>query len=333
MIYRFPQNNFTGGITFPDDVGATFGASSDGIWRWDNTNEWMELVMGSAEYRFRGAYSQAGAASALKLNHMVPGEATLSGVTTPTTSFSTWFWANTTMVSATSVVTDLYYFDLPVPVAGAAGATNVWSLYARGGVKIDGIATIAGATTLAATAINGAITGTGTLTKTLLIPASAFVPTTTTPAAGPYLVEYGTNDVDVPVIRFADAADSYAVAHVTMPDGWNGSTVTARVLWTPTTGGGASATETVEFDIDMRSIGDDDAIDQAWGTAVAATDVVIATTDLHRTAATAAITPSGTPAGGELLVIRVMRDESESTIVGGIDMLGVQIEFTSLVTD
>ncbi len=193
---------------------------------------------------------------------------------------------------------------------------------------------VTGITTLAATVINGAISGTGTLTRTLMIGAESFTPSTTTPCQGPFLVEYGTNDVDVWALRFPDGADSYGFVRVTMPDGWNGGTVTAEVEWTPTVGGGSASAETVAFDIDMISQGNDEAIDVAFGAAVQIDDVVLSTVlDIHHSPVSGAITAAGTPAGGETLVIRIMRDESQSNIVGGIDVLSVKIRYVATVSD
>ncbi len=71
--------------------------------------------------------------------------------------------------------------------------------------------------------------------------------------------------------------------------------VTALVLSTAT----HVCADTVTWDVSMMSIGDDDVLDTAFGTAQSVSDDTTATGDFQRTAETSAITCSGSPVGGD----------------------------------
>jgi len=139
--------------------------------------------------------------------------------------------------------------------------------------------------------------------------------------------EYGTNDVDLYVLAFDKDNDEYAQWTVAMPSDWDGGTVTAEFYWTYDTG---SAAEVVVWGIQGRSYGDDEAVDQAWGTAQTVSDAAIAAGDVHVSAATSAVTLAGTPAAGELVQFRVFRDANSAsdTLAGDALLLGVMITFT-----
>lgn len=109
-----------------------------------------------------------------------------------------------------------------------------------------------------------------------------------------------------------------------MPSDYNGGTVTAVFYWTATTGTGV-----VNWAIQGRAYGDDDALDQAQGTAVPVSDTLITANDVHISAATAAITLAGTPAASEFVQFRVYRDTGATdTLTGDARLLGVRITFT-----
>ena len=167
--------------------------------------------------------------------------------------------------------------------------------------------------------------GTTSMKQAFLLTAGAGRATTTAGCSAPTLIEAGTNDVDYVVLDFDKDTDEYAFwGPVVTPYNWDGSTVTATLYWTAAAG---SAGQTVVWSIQMASRANDEAIDAAWGTAVAVSDALIATGDVHRTPASGAITPAGTPAGGELLFVRVMRDVSEDTLAGDARLIGVWIEY------
>lgn len=138
-------------------------------------------------------------------------------------------------------------------------------------------------------------------------------------------VEFGTNKVNVYTLDFDSSADEFAEWSIWMPDDWSGGTLTAKFLWTASSGSGD-----VIWGIQGRSFANDEAIDQAWGSAQTVTDTLLATGDIHITSATAAITLAGTPAGGEFVQFRVYRDADAGGDTLGADarLLGVKLTYT-----
>jgi hypothetical protein len=167
--------------------------------------------------------------------------------------------------------------------------------------------------------------GITSMKQTIVLTAGAGRATTTAGCSAPTLIEAGTNDVDYVVLDFDKDTDEYAFwGPVVMADNWDGSTVTAVFYWTAAAG---SADQTIAWAIQMASRANDEAIDAAWGTAVTVSDALIATGDVHVSAASGAITPAGTPAGGELLFVRVMRDVSEDNLAGDARLIAIKIEY------
>jgi hypothetical protein len=173
---------------------------------------------------------------------------------------------------------------------------------------------------------NNVILANTTATRTLVLTAAGGVPTTTSGCASPAKVEAGTNDVDYYVLDFDATSTEYAVWNVVMPDNYDGGTVTAKFYWTSAAGGAGG---TVVWGLAGRAFADDEAIDQAFGTAQEVSDDWIANGDVHVTSATAAITLGGTPAGGEYVVFRVYRDPGDASddLTGDARLMAVKIEY------
>jgi hypothetical protein len=162
-------------------------------------------------------------------------------------------------------------------------------------------------------------------TGQLVLMASGGWPSSTSGCRVHNKTEYGTNDVDVYSLDFDNNADEYAQWSVVMPSDWDAGTVTAVPFWTCT---GAGAEQTVCFGLQGRSYGNDDALDQAWGTAQTSSDTWIADGDVHKGPATSAITLAGTPAAGELVQFRLFRDVSEDTLGVDAQFLAWVVTFT-----
>ena len=160
--------------------------------------------------------------------------------------------------------------------------------------------------------------------RTLILSAAGGSPTTTIGCGGPTKVEAGTNDVDYYALEFDTTTEERAFWGVQMPDNYDGGTITARFVWT--NAGGAS-TETVVWGIRARCFGDDDAIDQAYGTEVTVTDTFLAQGDVHISADSSAVTIAGTPAGGKFVVFNVGRKVASDNLTGDARLLAVHIEY------
>jgi hypothetical protein len=161
--------------------------------------------------------------------------------------------------------------------------------------------------------------------RTIVIPAGAMSPTTTAGCADVATVEAGTNDVDYKVLDFDKATEENAFCVFAMPDSWDGGTITATFIWTSTVTSGD-----VIWGIKGRAFANDDAIDQAYGTAVTVTDTAIASGDVHISSATGAMTFAGTPAGGQLVQIKVYRDADDGGDTADADarLIAVKIEYS-----
>jgi len=147
--------------------------------------------------------------------------------------------------------------------------------------------------------------------RSIFLSAQSGIPTTTAPCASATQVESSTNDVNYYHLAFDKTTVEYAEWNFAMPDNYDGGALTARFYWTV-----ASSSLNVIWRIAGRAFADSDAIDQAFGTAVAVTDTVLTALDIHISGESAAFTLAGTPAGGQFVAIRVNRFASD----GGDDL-------------
>jgi len=155
------------------------------------------------------------------------------------------------------------------------------------------------------------------------IPASAWIPRTTT-GAGVDSRETTTNDQNFDELLFDPGTDEFAQALTILPNNYNLGTITARFYWTAASGSGA-----VVWAIQGRAFADDDALDTAFGTAQTVTDTLLAADDMHISAATSAVTIGGTPAANRPIQFQVYRDADAGGDTLAVDarLLGVEILF------
>lgn len=143
--------------------------------------------------------------------------------------------------------------------------------------------------------------------------------------ASPTKSETTTNKINYYTLDFDTTSDEYAQWDFSMPSDWDAGTITAVVYWTFAAPGATS--ETVNFAIKAGSLGNDDAIDTALGTAQTCTDIAITAGDVHVTAASSAITVAGAGAS-EWIVVECMRDISEDDLAGDAQLIGIMLTFT-----
>ena len=161
---------------------------------------------------------------------------------------------------------------------------------------------------------------------TAWVPAVAMT-TRTTNGAASHSEELASNDIMLGGFDF-DAATKEAVQfQIGMPESWNEGTVTAILYWKhPST--------TTNFDVVWGvsgvAVGNDDALDAAFGTEITVTDTGGTTDDLYITAATSAITIAGTPAAGDLVTFQVARVAANGSDTLAVDatLIGVKILLT-----
>ena len=135
--------------------------------------------------------------------------------------------------------------------------------------------------------------------------------------------ELSTNKVNLDYLAFDTAADEYAQVAFAWPSGF--ATYTATFHWTAASGSGG-----VVWRASARCYADDDALDQAMGTAQSVADTLLAANDAHKSSATSAITPAGTVAAGNLCVVQVSRNTSDGSDTLAVDarLIGVLLEFS-----
>ena len=111
------------------------------------------------------------------------------------------------------------------------------------------------------------------------------------------------------------------------PKSWNESTITFRAFFTVS----GTDTGTVSWALSGVATADDDAIDAAFGTAVAPTAKAHSTTsgDINVTAESGTVTIAGSPRTDEMVFFNILRDISEDNQSGDARLLGIQIFFTT----
>lgn len=123
-------------------------------------------------------------------------------------------------------------------------------------------------------------------------------------------------------LAFDTSTAEYAQATFPWPSGF--TTLTAIFHWTAASGSGG-----VTWRASARCYADDDALDQAQGTAVSVSDTLLAANDAHKSAATSTVTPGGTVATGNLCVVEVSRNPSDGSDTLAVDarLIGVELTF------
>jgi len=141
-----------------------------------------------------------------------------------------------------------------------------------------------------------------------------------------------SNGVSVSSVVLPEHAtvDSRCTFTWTPPENWNAGTIKAKIYWTMEDTTTTSVGDTGAFEVSAVAISNDDTLNASFGTAVAVTDVFIATNDLHVTAQTGAITVGGSPANADLVQIQINRNAGSDTLEAGsnVELLGIVLEYT-----
>jgi len=173
-----------------------------------------------------------------------------------------------------------------------------------------------------------ALTKTGVY-RTQDMDSGAFVPRTTN---GPAIAstESTTNKVMNEVYDFDPDADEFIQVKWAMPDVWDKGTVKIKFYWTASSGSGD-----VIWGAQAVALGNDDAIDTAFGTAQVVTDTLITALDVHTSSATASITVSGTPVLGDIVYFQIYRDADAGGDTLAVDarLLKVVIQYKESTTE
>jgi hypothetical protein len=213
----------------------------------------------------------------------------------------------------------------------AAGAAGTAALFNHAETQADCIVTdlAAGSLPINVSALTGTIVAARLPDKyaSIFLSAAGGKPRTTSGCAPVAWTELSTNKIMLPTLDFDTAADENAQWLFVMPNGYKGGDLTVVPYWTSASGSG-----TVCWSICGRSYANDEALDQAFGSAATSTDTLLAANDVHIGPA-ATVTLGGTPAGGELCVIQCMRDVSGDTLDVDARLLGLRIMYLATYGD
>ena len=173
-----------------------------------------------------------------------------------------------------------------------------------------------------------AVSASGGGSTNVWIPAAQWIPRTTT-GCGIDSREQATNKINTDELLFDAGTDEFAQCMIVMPSNWNAGTITAKFHWTASAG--TSPNLDVIWGLSGRAYANDDALDQAQGTAQTVTDTLTATNDLDISSATSAITLGGTAAAGNPVILEVYRDANAGgdTLAADARLLGVEISYTA----
>ena len=223
--------------------------------------------------------------------------------------------ADVLTLASTGIVT--FKDDIIIKDAGTIGSasdTDAISIASNGIVNFSAGATIASNTIKTAGK------------ETMFVPAAAMYPTTSNGCAALAQVETTAGRPDLKVLDFDPSSDENAQFSVAFPKSWNEGVITFRAFFTVT----GTNTGTVSWALSGVSMGDNDTIDAAFGTAVAPTAKAHSGTsnDINITAESGNITISNA-AVDEYVFFNIMRDVSADNQSGDARLIGIQIFFTT----
>ena len=163
-------------------------------------------------------------------------------------------------------------------------------------------------------------------TENMWIPATAMTPSETNGCGSITSVETTSGRPDLIVLDFDKSSDEFAHFSVAMPKSWNEGTITFQAYWTSS----STDTGTVAWAMSGVSVGDNDTIDVAYGTAVVATAKAHSGTaeDLNISAVSGDLTVANA-AADELAFFEIFRDVSADDHDADARLLGVKIIYTT----
>jgi hypothetical protein len=188
----------------------------------------------------------------------------------------------------------------------------------------------AGNIPVAATALTGTIAAARLPNKyaTIWLSAAGGKPRTTSGCAPVAWTELATNKIMVATLDFDTGSDEYCQwSGFSLPGGYTGGDIYVVPYWTAASGSG-----TVCWSISGRSYANNEALDQAQGSAVTSTDTLLTANYAH-VGPSATVTLGGTPAAGEFCIIQCMRDVSEDTLGVDARLIGLLIEYPTTYGD
>lgn len=207
------------------------------------------------------------------------------------------------------------------------GATTIDAL-ADGDLAYFYDASVSGYRKVTAAQIRALVMGTKRY-DTIFVPAGAMTPSNTG-GATPGAISFDQTTHDT--LAFPSTADKTAEFSVVFPDDWDKGAVKVKALWTFYDSTAGQSGQHVKFIVGAISCGDGDDISNAPTAFVDITDQTQSANELCKSGASAALTPEGTLANGNLVHFTVGRDadyapEGGSVLATEALLLGVFIQF------
>ena len=164
-----------------------------------------------------------------------------------------------------------------------------------------------------------AVGGAATTTKFIFLAATAFTPPTTNGAAAS-LVD-GTN-LSYPVLDFDQTTEEHADTSFQIPSTYGAGNITVDVWWTAA---GGSAAETVDWEVNVQNVSNDEVWDGALTDVGSASDALTATGDILKVP----MPWSGTlPTAGDVTRFRLSRDVASDNLAADARLLSVVVSFS-----
>ena len=218
--------------------------------------------------------------------------------------------------------------EITVPNAAASGDPAISATGGDTNIDLNLVAKGTGVVQSNGSAL--AVTG----KQTIWVPATAMYATTTNGCADIDQTELTAGQPELKTLDFDPSSDENAQFTIAFPKAWDPSQlIMYQVFWT------ANSTNTGNCIWNLKGVGiaDNDAIDTAFGTAVAITDAHSGTAnDLNVTAQSGSVTIAGSPAADEDVFFNISRDANDGsdTFTGDAKLLGIKIFFaTNLPND
>lgn len=130
----------------------------------------------------------------------------------------------------------------------------------------------------------------------------------------------------LPTFICADSSSSILYGSFRLPDDWDGGTLTFQHVYIQT----AADTNAVNGDVSAQCRGNGETVSSTWGTAIAIDDAAVTGSNANDMTTSAAVTPAGTCAAGDMVYFRYVLDATgTTTATATLHHLGFYVKYTS----
>lgn len=163
--------------------------------------------------------------------------------------------------------------------------------------------------------------------ETVWIPAGSMLPTVSNGSASLATVQTTAGQPDLHVLDFDSTVDEHAQFEWAFPKRWDNSTVTYRVFWTTS----ATGTTGVAWGLQGTCIGDNEAIADAYGTAVVVTDDAQSAANEQLITGTSTAVTLADSTGRDMCYFRMFRDVSDANddMAEDARLIGIKLFWTA----